>query len=272
MWREGLNLPSIARGAVMGVGLRPGPARRSLAKGHGGSEGLALEVIAAGLGRNATLSVKFALEALGLGPCHHMTEVFADGRRQIPLWLEAAAGRPDWEAIFAGYRSTSDYPSASYWRELTDFYPAAKVVLTTRDPDRWFDSVSETIFSPAMRASHAGTPAASLMQATMFDPIAGDVTDRAFLTRWYSERNAAVIAGLPADRLLHFRPADGWAPLCAFLGVEEPDLPFPRVNSREQLGSLAANDSGAILSPESRERFGRQYIEVMRQQAFTPRS
>src|SRR5690242_16732742 len=143
---------------------------------------MALKVIAAGLGRNATLSMKFALEAVGFGPCHHMTEALADGRRQIPLWLEAAGGNPDWDAIFAGFNSTSDYPSASYWRELADFYPEAKVVLTTRNPDTWFDSVKDTIFAPEMQDSLAGTPAGQLMQATIFDHIDGDVTDRAFLT------------------------------------------------------------------------------------------
>lgn len=233
---------------------------------------MAIEVIAAGLGRNATLSMKFALETLGFGPCHHMTEVLADGRRQIPLWLDAAAGKPDWEAIFSGFRSTSDYPSATFWRELADLYPTAKIVLTTRDPDVWFDSVSETIFSPAMRRALAGTPAEAMMQATIFDRIDGDVSNRAFLTDWYARRNAQVVAGLPSDRLLQFHPREGWAPLCAFLGVAEPDMPFPRVNGRDELGSLSAAGGGPTLSPESRERFGRQYIEVMRRQAFKPRS
>ena len=38
---------------------------------------------------------------------------------------------------------------------------------------------------------------------------------------------------MPADRLLQFSAADGWAPLCAFLGVPEPDEPFPRINDTE---------------------------------------
>ena len=124
---------------------------------------MALEVIAAGLGRNATFSMKFALEALGFGPCHHMSEVFADGRRQVPLWIAASQGQPDWDAIFAGFRSCSDYPSASYWRELAEFYPDAKVVLTTRDPDSWFESVSETIFSERMMGSLRGSPVETMM-------------------------------------------------------------------------------------------------------------
>ena len=234
-------------------------------------DAMPIEVIAAGLGRNGTLSMKFALEALGLGPCHHMTEVFADARRQIPLWLDAAKGQPDWDAIFAGYRSTSDYPSASFWRELADYYPRAKVVLTTRDPDRWFDSVSETIFSRWMQDAHAGTPEHDLMRQTIFDPIDGDVTDRAFLTDWYVRRNQSVVDGLPADRLLRYDLGSGWEPLCRFLDVPVPDIAFPRVNSREELGAPASFEGVVPLDPELRERMTRHYIAAMRSKAFAPR-
>ncbi len=114
---------------------------------------MALEVIGAGLGRNATFSTKFALERLGFGPCHHMSEVFANASRQVPLWIEAGKGDPDWDAIFDGFRATTDHPGCNYWRQLADRYPSAKVVLTVRDPDSWFESVSETIYSPGCRAA-----------------------------------------------------------------------------------------------------------------------
>ena len=36
---------------------------------------MGLKLIGAGLGRTGTLSIKLALEQLGLGPCYHMVEV-----------------------------------------------------------------------------------------------------------------------------------------------------------------------------------------------------
>ena len=212
--------------------------------------------------------MKFALETLGFGPCHHMTEVLADERRQIPLWLEAAAGRPDWDSIFAGFNSTSDYPSTTYWREIAEYYPDAKFVLTTRDSDRWFDSVSQTIFSGWMQDAHIGTPVHSLMQATMFDPIGGDVSDRAFLTDWYDRRNQAVIDEIEGQRLLHFDVRDGWLPLCGFLGAPVPDVPFPRTNERAHLGGADGSAGRVSGDPQARERFARLYIEMMRDRAF----
>ena len=195
---------------------------------------MALQVIGAGLGRTATFSLKFALEHLGFGPCYHMSEVFAGARRNIPLWLDVVHGKPNWNAVFDGFKSTTDYPACTYWRELAAFYPNAKVVLTTRDPESWFESVSETIFSDKMQGSLAGSPLEVMMNGVIFDAFGGRVKDRAFMTDWFVRRNQQVIDALPPERLLVFSPKQGWAPLCAFLGAPVPETPFPQVNSTEQ--------------------------------------
>jgi hypothetical protein len=228
-----------------------------------------LTVIGAGLGRTATFSLKFALEHLGFGPCYHMSEVFAGGRRNVPLWLEVVAGRPDWDAVFDGYRSTTDYPACSYWRELADYYPAAKVILTVRDADSWFDSVSETIFSEAMMGPLAGSPVGAMMQGVIFDHFGGgDIRDRAFMTEWFQQRNQQVIDTVPPERLLVFSPKEGWEPLCRFLGVPVPEGPFPRVNSRDELSHASDEQGGLPPDPETGERFARAYIDELKAKAF----
>lgn len=229
---------------------------------------MALKVIGAGLGRTATFSMKFALEHLGFGPCYHMSEVLAGARRNVPLWLDAVAGTPDWDAIFDGFQSTTDYPACSYWRELADHYPEAKVVLTVRDPDSWFDSVSETIFSDAMQGSLAGSPMEAMMNGAIFDSFEGKVKDRAFMTDWFERRNRQVSDSLPPERVLVFSPKEGWGPLCEFLGVPVPDAPFPRVNSRDELGSASEQEGGLPPDPDQAERFAREYIEALRTKAF----
>jgi hypothetical protein len=55
---------------------------------------------------------------------------------------------------------------------------------------------------------------------------------------------AAVRAGVPRERLLEWRAADGWAPLCAALGVAVPDEPFPRVNTTEEFQARLAASRG----------------------------
>jgi len=229
---------------------------------------MALQVIGAGLGRTATFSLKFALEHLGLGPCYHMSEVFAAGRRNVPLWLEVIAGKPDWDAVFDGFGSTTDYPACTYWRELADYYPDAKVVLTVRDSDSWFDSVTETIFSSGMQNSLVGSPVEDMMQGVIFDAFGGRVNDRAFMTDWFDRRNQAVIDALSPQRLLVFSPKQGWEPLCAFLGVPVPDIPFPRVNSRDELNAASDDHGGLPPDPETAEKFARAYIEQLKAKAF----
>jgi len=230
---------------------------------------MALKVIGAGLGRTATFSLKFALEHLGLGPSYHMSEVMAAGRRNIPLWLDVIAGKPDWDAVFDGFQSTTDYPSCTYWRQLADHYPEAKVVLSLRDADSWFESVSDTIFSKRMLAGLAGTPMEAMLQGVIFDAFDNDIQDRAYMTDWFRRRNQQVIDTLPPERLLVFSPRDGWEPLCAFLGVPVPDVPFPRINSRDELNG-ATEERGLPPEPEVAEAFARIYIDDLKAKAFGP--
>ncbi|WP_296058243.1 sulfotransferase family protein [uncultured Amphritea sp.] len=106
---------------------------------------MTLKVIGAGFGRTGTDSMREALDILGLGPCHHMYEVNAHDE-QKRLWRALVQGaQPEWDQLFAGYRSCVDWPSAYYWKELAEFYPEAKVVLTCRAPEDWWQSFEKTI-------------------------------------------------------------------------------------------------------------------------------
>ncbi|WP_162178350.1 sulfotransferase family protein [Parvularcula oceani] len=204
----------------------------------GGQGGKGLEVIGAGFGRTGTASLKIALERLLGAPCYHMSEVL--GRAgHMDLWLDAAEGRPDWDAIFADYAATVDFPAASYWRDLAAAYPEAKVVLTTRDPETWFRSTQATIFSPVLHDRLAGTKWERMLRATIEEHLGGDYGDREALLATFARHEAAVREAVPPDRLLVFKVAEGWGPLCRFLGQAEPDEPFPRVNAREDFDTLA---------------------------------
>ena len=59
---------------------------------------------------------------------------------------ELTRDQVDWGAVFAGYSSTVDWPGAAVWRPLATAFPAAKVILTVRDAESWYDSVDQTIF------------------------------------------------------------------------------------------------------------------------------
>ena len=99
-----------------------------------------LQIVGAGFGRTGTTSLALALDQLGLGPCYHMDEVLRDLDHKVAPWVAAAEGRPDWDATFAGYAATCDWPSASYWQPILAHYPDARVILTTRSAESWYDS------------------------------------------------------------------------------------------------------------------------------------
>lgn len=208
---------------------------------------MTLSVIGAGLGRTGTVSLKLALERLGFGPCFHMTELIADPSR-VPLWLAAADGKPDWPAIFAGYRATTDYPACRFWRELADAFPAAKVILTVREPAKWFESVSATIFSPAMAARMGDSPLTTLFAKTTGKDFGDRIADRDFMIEAFERHTAEVERGIQPDRLLVYEVSRGWQPLCEFLGVPVPDEPFPKTNSRDDMAAFMARDEAATAA------------------------
>jgi hypothetical protein len=210
-----------------------------------------LQVIGAGLGRTGTMSLKIALEQLGFRGCYHMSEVIANPA-YTGGWIEAADGRPDWERVFAGYAATVDYPACTFWRELAAAYPAAKVVLSVRDPDHWFESTQATIFSAAMSSRLAASPAREFFEKTVWRDFGERIGDREFMTAAFERHNAEVQRSIPSDRLLVYEVAQGWEPLCEFLEAPVPSVPFPRVNSREEMAAMLASvdESNAPMSLE----------------------
>lgn len=200
---------------------------------------MALEVIGPGFGRTGTNSLKLALEHLGFGPCHHMFEV-RDNPEQLPYWEAAARGKKvDWDEVFSGYRSQVDWPGARYWRELAKQYPEAKVILSVRDPDEWYDSVKATIIGfLAARGKHPSPHVNAICEmgykTVDVDVFGSRLEDREHAKRVFKKHIDDVKAEITADRLLVFDLREGWEPLCKFLGVAVPDIPFPKTNSSKQ--------------------------------------
>jgi len=194
---------------------------------------MALKVIGAGFGRTGTMSLKAALEQLGFGPCYHMVECFPKGPPHWQQWIDAAQGRPDWDALFDGFASAVDFPACSSYKALAQYYPDAKVVLTVRDPVRWFESTQETIFSPAWTDYLRQVEMGRFVKLTVNDYLQDRMHDRAHLLKRFDEHIDEVRATIPASRLLVYEVRDGWGPLCDFLEVPVPSVDFPNINDNE---------------------------------------
>ncbi len=209
---------------------------------------MSLKVIGAGLPRTATWSQKLALEQLGFGPCYHMSEAL-EHAEHWPLWETAAAGGPvDWNTIFAGWGSTTDAPGCHFYNDLAAYYPDAKVVLSVRDPERWFASTQNTIISDQVAGFHAARGSLGMVDAMGWgtDPR---LRDKAWMLDRYNRHNEEVQRAIPAARLLVYDVSQGWEPLCRFLGRPIPDAPYPQVNSTDDFKAMIAAraaDGGGI--------------------------
>jgi hypothetical protein len=211
---------------------------------------MALRVIGAGFGRTGTLSLKQALDELGFGPTYHMEEVV---RRpsHVELWLRyAQSGEVNWDEIFCGFDSGVDFPVSCVWEQLAAYYPDAKIVLTIRDAHAWWTSTHTTIYLTrtmfprwVMRVAPVTRRWLEMVDLLVWDGIfEGRFADEERAVAAFERHRVSVEARCPPDRLLVFDVAEGWEPLCSFLGVPVPDRPFPRLNDartmRRRFGAI----------------------------------
>lgn len=192
---------------------------------------MTLRLIGAGVGRTGTLSLRVALETLLGEPCYHMFEV-REHPEHIPLWHAAARGATvDWRALLEPYGAAVDWPAAAFWPEISAAFPDAVILLSTRDAESWWRSASSTIFEVIKDVSG---PWREMVDAMLAARFTSDIHDRDAAIAAFEAHNRAVRARAPAARLVEWQAADGWAPICAALGLPVPDAPFPHVNSTEE--------------------------------------
>lgn len=211
---------------------------------------MTLKIIGSGFGRTGTMSTKMALEQLGYGPCHHMTEVMGNPA-QPAFWKARAEGAElDWEEVFQGYSSQVDFPGASVWQETAIAFPDAKVIHTERPGEEWWASYSKTIGK--LFAQHASMPLPPpladifvTMDKLLVQGVMGGLGKDTAIAA-YRRNNEKVRETIPSERLLVFTPSDGWAPLCAFLGKDVPQGDFPRSNARDDFWALLGGEPAAV--------------------------
>jgi hypothetical protein len=214
-----------------------------------------LRLIGAGFGRTGTLSLKAALETLGFAPCHHMMEVMQNPGSE-KTWREAGrakqGGQPfDWGSLVDGYAAFVDWPGCHFWREFADVYPELPVLLSVRDPEKWYESAYETIYQVILRARESEDPAVrermQMADEVIFRGTFQDrFEDRAFVMDVVRAHNEEVQRYIAPERLLVYEVKQGWEPLCRFLELPVPETDFPHVNSRDEFrGMLRSATSGA---------------------------
>lgn len=216
-----------------------------------------MKVIGAGFGRTGTSSIKAALEELGFGPCYHMSEMInnPDHRKARRA---AARGEPvNWREVLKGYEATMDWPWCTYYKELMRVFPDAKVLLSVRDPEEWYESTITTLYSMYKISRYAtygpGSVPAGGGIGVWDDTFSGHFEDREHAIAVFERHNEEVVRHVPPERLLVYEAKEGWGPLCEFLGVGVPEgLPFPHLNGYATIWNLPDKKEQASETPQGR--------------------
>jgi len=211
---------------------------------------MSLKVIGTGLGRTGTYSLKLAIEQLGVGKCYHMVELFQQPER-LKYFKKAEKGeKVNWNELFDGYKAAVDYPVARYYKQITEFYPEAKVIHTLRDPEEWYESASATIFwaskpyslrilkltvhLPFSSEARRRIPVLMYNRKLSELEFGKDLKNKEKVIKRYNKHYEEVIKTIPDNRLLLFDPKSGWEPLCRFLKLPIPLIPYPKSNTRKE--------------------------------------
>ncbi|KAL2883164.1 hypothetical protein SGCOL_001352 [Colletotrichum sp. CLE4] len=197
-----------------------------------------MKVLVLGLPRTGTQSLADALAILSISPVYHMREVAKNTHQD--LWISAINDNlptsnprnpwstPQWHALLSSYSAVSDFPPSLFPTPLAKAYPSTPIIHTTRPFEPWASSMRDTlIHAHYNRDKHRKSPMEGLVDA--YHSVCWD-NNFEKNGETYFEKHHEEVRALKTDgrKFLEFRPGDGWESLCAFLGVEVPDMPFPR--------------------------------------------
>ena len=226
-----------------------------------------VKMIGAGKCRTGTSTLKAAMEILGM-KCYHMTEAHKLHDHPL-LWSECFDNRPsgDVDSLLgkSGYEASCDFPSCVFFEEQMKAYPDAKVILTIRDPEKWYKSCCDTVFQhlPENDSCPIGFRMFILVwlpkgTAEFFDKcicqlfLQNQGFSKENCIRCFNEHNEYVKRVVPPGKLLVVDITSGemsWKKLCEFLEVPIPNVPFPRLNDTKEMQrvTLVINIIGWII-------------------------
>jgi predicted naringenin-chalcone synthase len=216
-----------------------------------------VKVIGVGFGRTGTMSLKVALDELGAGPCLHSMEALhgGDGHESASHWARIANGEQiDWREAFESWGSTVDWLGARFYPEMLAAWPQAKVILSVRDPQAWYESCYASLHAtrdmPAAQAGGGASPVLRAVDSAIWEGLfEGRFDEREWAIEVFERHRMEVMEAVPAEKLLIYDTRDGWEPLCEFLDVPVPKTPFPHLNGRDAFWTRFAGRPAAEAEP-----------------------
>lgn len=200
-------------------------------------------------------ALRVALKQVGYDRHYYWDTQARNGRGDPAKWIrllsrkfDGSSGlipKSDLDAILGDYTSLADFPCALFAEDLIAAYPDAKVILSVRDsPEAWYRSFDDTVWRYQRRKIYPqglserfwAVVTKTTNLARVMTLIIHNTPLREFPTQgrqWYLDHNEKIRKLVPQDRLLVFNAKEGWGPLCEFLGVKQPEGPYPTTNNTQ---------------------------------------
>ncbi|KAJ7741794.1 hypothetical protein DFH07DRAFT_837462 [Mycena maculata] len=213
-----------------------------------------MKILALGFCRTGTASMRAALTTLGYGNAHHIGSVMANPQ-EMDAWRAAIDAkfhgkgtpytREEWDQLLGDYQVVADVPGILFAEELINAYPEALIILTFRDPARWWKSFRETLLvmlgdrqtrlARWLDPNGFGRfiPFARLNLEIFLGPL--DTLSEAEAKTRYLQYYDDVRRLASKRRLLEYEMGEGWGRLCDFLQKDAPEVSFPHKNDSHMI-------------------------------------
>ncbi|MEP2935604.1 MAG: sulfotransferase family protein [Gilvibacter sp.] len=216
---------------------------------------MSLKIIGAGFPRTGTMTLKNALETLGYTKTYHYIDLIADAKR-LKYWQDLENKEDtNFDALFKGFQASVDFPGYPYYKILLKKYPDAKVILTHRDFEQWYESTQKTIWKSAnkplieriklfkrkllsknLRAIFRCI--AFMRKVYLYGQFENRFDSKQYAKKVFYKHIEEVKDHVPKKQLLVYDVAQGWEPLCEFLNLPIPTEAFPHLNKKEHFHNM----------------------------------
>ncbi len=202
------------------------------------------KVFGVGFIKTGTTTLGHALKRLGYNPCYGGYTV---ANRLVQAYVQFDMKKFD--EVIRKYDCFDDFPfcAPGMAQQLDKAYPDSKFILTTREPESWYKSISsyfggktDMLGMSRNQSIHplGRFPGLVVCMLATFGEL--DVKNKDHFIETYKAYNKQVIdyfKNKPGKLLVvSWMEGGGWKELCPFLGKPIPSFDFPKVNSQKLKG------------------------------------
>ena len=185
--------------------------------------GISRRVFCIGMNKTGTSTIKHCFRVLQLTPIASPTTYSPEVLKSIHHFYDRK-NYGDMLKLAERYKSFEDRPwnMWSMYRHLHERFPDSLFILTVRDAESWWRSTERwiTITKPEVLSRYQ-------LHLRVQQPSKESMTES---YHRYNAEVEAYFAGTGQLLTMNIENGDGWAPLCNFLQVPEPQVPFPHAN------------------------------------------